>query len=277
MKVIDHSRCGLIFDRGSAKISYEYNVLRNFDAVIPRIGASITAQGALVINLFEMKNVFSTTRSEALLLSRNKLRSLQKLAQCGVDIPKTAFPVNGQDLDMLVKALGGFPVVVKLLESTHGIGVMLIENKNSLEAILETVNSLSGQVIIQEFIREANGADIRAIVVAGEIVAVMERQARDGEFRSNLHRGASAKVAQLNEDEIKLIKSSVRIMGLDVAGVDILRSERGPLVMEVNASPGLEGIETVTGIDVAGIIIDFIERRVRELKNYRSNLKRLQI
>ena len=275
MKVVDYTRCNLVFERGFARIEYDCSYLRNFDAIIPRIGASFTDHGATIINGFEMINVFSTARSEALRLSRNKLRSLQKLARCGVDIPKTFFPSSGQDIGRMVSLLGGTPVVIKLLESTHGAGVILSETQENLEATLEALQRLKGQVIVQEYIKEASGSDIRAIVVAGEIVAAMKRQAREGEFRSNLHRGASADIVALTDEEKKTIKDAVRIMGLDVAGVDLLRSSRGPLVMEVNASPGLEGIETTTGIDVAGQIIRFIDKRVRELRNYRNNLKRI--
>ncbi len=275
IRVIDYTRCNVIFERGTTRIEYDYTTLKNFDAIIPRIGASVTAQGAAVINGFEMMNVFSTARSEALLLSRNKLRSLQKLARCGVDIPKTYFPSPGQDVEQMIDCLGGMPLVIKLLESTHGAGVILSESRANLEATMEAFQRLKSPVIVQEYIREAKGSDIRVILVAGEIIAVMRRQAQEGEFRSNLHRGASAETIELTDEEEKIVKSAVRIMGLDVAGVDLLRSVRGPLIMEVNASPGLEGIETTTGIDVSSQIIHFIEKRVKELRNYRNNLKRI--
>ena len=276
VKVIDHTRCNLVFERGFSRIECDLATLRNFEAIIPRIGASVTAQGAAVINGFEMMNVFTTVRSEALLLSRNKLRSLQKLARCGVDIPKTFFITPGQDIKAMIDSLGGLPVVIKLLEGTHGAGVILAESRENLQATIEAFHRLKGTILVQEYIREAQGSDIRAIVVAGEIVATMKRQAREGEFRSNLHRGATAERAILTAEEESIIKDAVRVMGLDVAGVDILRSSRGPLVMEVNASPGLEGIETATGIDVSGKIIYFIEKRYKEIKNYRNNLKRMQ-
>jgi ribosomal protein S6--L-glutamate ligase len=200
------------------------------------------------------------------------LRCIQKLARFGIDVPRTVFVNSTANLHYVVEELGGLPVVIKLLEGTHGIGVILSETISNAEATVEAFHRMKQKVFIQEFIEEAGGADLRAIVINGEIVAAMKRQARPGEFRSNLHRGASSELVKLTAQEAFVAKKAVRIMGLDVAGVDLLRSARGPLVMEVNASPGLEGIETTTGIDIAGKIIDLIEKKVR--KQARERVKR---
>lgn len=271
MHIVDHTRCTLAVGRGRPKIYYNDYPLERFDAVIPRIGASVTSQGASVISQFEMMQCFTVARSEALLQARDKLRCLQKLVRCGIEVPRTASVVAGQDLMPMLHEVGGLPVVVKLLESTHGNGVILAETYRTAESVIEAFQRLGERIIIQEFIQEAKGADIRALVVAGEVVATMKRQARGGEFRSNLHRGATAEVVSLGEQEEEAVLRSVKMLGLDVAGVDFLRSRRGPLVMEVNASPGLEGIEGVTGVDVAGRIIEFIERRHEELRNFQAN------
>lgn len=273
MHIVDHTRCTLAVGRGRPRIYYNDYPLERFDAVIPRIGASVTLQGASVISHFEMMQSFTVARSEALLQSRDKLRCLQKLARCGIEVPRTVLAAAGQDLMPLLSELGGLPVVVKLLESTHGNGVLLAESYRAAESMIEAFQRLGERIIIQEFIREAKGADIRALVVAGEVVAAMKRQARSGEFRSNLHRGASAEVANLSDEEMEVVRKSVKMLGLDVAGVDFLRSRRGPLVMEVNASPGLEGIEGVTGVDVAGKVIEFIERHREELQNFNASTR----
>ena len=274
MRIIDYTRCSLLMNRSSANIIYDDQVLPHYEAIIPRIGASYTSQGAAVISHFEALNSFSTVKARALLLARNKLSSLQKLSRCGLNIPKTAYVSPGQSLQKVIEKLGGLPVVIKLQEGTHGVGVVLAHTHQAAESTIEAFQRLKGKVILQEFIHEAKGSDIRVIVVAGNIIASMERQAKEGEFRSNLHRGATAKRVKITLEEEKLVKDAVKVMGLDVAGVDLLRSARGPLIMEINASPGLEGIETVTQTDVAGQIVLFIERRVRELHNYRSNLKK---
>lgn len=274
MRIIDYTRCSLFMERGVVKIYYEDSVLPQFAAIIPRIGATFTNQGAAVISHFEALNTYSTVKANALLLARNKLSALQKLARCGIDVPKTAYLSYDQPLESIINKLDGFPIIIKLQESTHGIGVIKAESLQTAESVIEAFQRLKGNVIIQEFIAEAKGSDIRAIVIAGQIIAAMERRAKPGEFRSNLHRGAMAKRVKLTEKEEKLILDSTKVMGLDVAGVDLLRSDRGPLIMEVNASPGLEGIETVTRIDVAKQIVFFTERRVKELHNYQNNLQK---
>ena len=228
MHLIDYTRCSLVINENRAGIYYEEQALPYFAAVIPRIGASFTTQGAAVISHFEAMNAYSTVKAQALLLARNKLSSIQKLARCGLNVPKSAYVSPGQPIQPIIKALGGLPIVIKLQESTHGIGVILAESIQSAESTIEAFQKLKGKVIIQEFIREAQGSDIRAIIISGEIVAVMERQAKDGEFRSNLHRGATAKKIKLDDQEEKLVKNAAKVMGLDVAGVDLLRSARGP-------------------------------------------------
>lgn len=262
IQVINHMNCDLLIEQGNPQIYCEDFNLNDLDAVIPRIGSSVTMAGAAVIRHFEMMEVFTTVTAAALLVSRNKLQALQTFALHGIDVPKTVFAHTDSEISHLIKYVGGLPVVIKLLESTHGIGVILAESLNQVEATIETLQRLRGNVLLQEFIREASGTDIRAIVIDGEIVAAMERKARKGEFRSNLHRGASAKKVKLSPEESEAILKAAEIMGLGIAGVDLLRSRRGPLIMEVNASPGLEGIEATTGVDVAGLIIEYIERQV---------------
>jgi len=263
MQVINHMNCDLLIEKDDPHILCEGYRLDDFDAVIPRIGSSVTMAGAAVIRHFEMMEVFTTVRAAALLQSRNKLQSLQMLARHGIDVPRTVFARMDCELAPLIDYVGGLPVVLKLLESTHGIGVILAESLNQAEATVETLQRLRGNVLMQEYIAEAKGADIRAIVIDGVIVAAMERKARKGEFRSNLHRGATASKVELSEEEARVVMESTRIMGLDIAGVDLLRSARGPLIMEINASPGLEGIEATTEVDVAGLIIEFIEKQVQ--------------
>ncbi len=262
--VVDHMRCDLYMESGELEIWYDGKPLSDVDAIIPRIGSSVTTHGAAVISHFEQMGIFSTARSQALLEARDKLRCLQKLAGYGVEIPRTAYVAGAWDVPDAVRLVGGFPVVIKLLESTHGVGVMLAETQANAETTVGAFQQLGERVIIQEYIREATGTDIRALVVAGKVVAAMKRVAQPGEFRSNLHRGAKGYRVRLTGREQELVLRVVDLMGLHVAGVDLLRSDRGPLVMEVNASPGLEGIESVTGVNVAGKIIEFVENWVKQ-------------
>lgn len=271
VQVIDHAQCSLLIDQGAPALLYEGRSLRFLDAVIPRIGASVTRQGAAVISQFETIGVFTTTKSDALLQTRDKLRCLQKLTTHGLDTPKTAFAGEGQNLVEMIDAIGGFPVVIKLLEGTHGIGVLLAETFSQAQSIIEMLLQLGERVMIQEFIRESKGSDIRAFVVNGKVVASMRRQAKEGEFRSNLHRGGSADPVELTEEEVFVVTQASKIMGLDIAGVDILRSYRGPLIMEVNASPGLEGIENVTGVNVSGSIVQFLESNIEVFEPMRAS------
>ncbi len=263
MRVIDHVRCNIVIEKGLPRIYYAGERLRNIDAIIPRIGASVTFHGVAIIRQFEMMNVFSVTSSEALLCSRDKLRCLQLLAMANLGVPKTVFTDFTMDAGSIVNAAGGVPLVIKLLEGTHGLGVILAETKNTAESVIEAFNRIKERIIVQEFISEAKGADIRAFVVDGEIVAAMKRRARPGEFRSNLHRGGTSIHIKLTQAEIDTALKAVEVLGLDVAGVDMLESDRGPLVLEVNPSPGLEGITKTTGVDVGDRIIEFVERSVQ--------------
>ncbi|MCP3930527.1 MAG: 30S ribosomal protein S6--L-glutamate ligase [Bacteroidetes bacterium] len=260
VQVIDHMRCSMIVDKKRPGIYYDNLPLRGIDAIIPRIGASVTNYGAAIIKQFEMMNIFSVVSSEALLNSRDKLRCLQKLVMQGIDMPRTVFPGFMQDVKQVIKMVKGPPVIIKLLESTHGMGVVLAETNTSAESTIEAFMQLRKRFVVQEFIKESNGSDIRAFVVAGKVAGAMQRMAEKGEFRSNLHRGATAEIVQLTKQEEMLALQVVQLMGLSVAGVDILRSHRGPLIMEINASPGLEGIETITETNIAAEIIRFVEK-----------------
>ncbi|MBK8879334.1 MAG: RimK family alpha-L-glutamate ligase [Haliscomenobacter sp.] len=262
MQIIDHTQCVLGMENGKFEVYHGDLPLSSLDAVIPRIGTSVTQEGISLISHLELMNVFTSTRSQGLWQARDKLRALQRLQGYGIEIPNTFFPSEGTPLGPIVERLGGLPVVIKMIESTHGIGVMLAETMQNAQSTLDAFHRLNTRVVLQEFIREVSGTDIRALVVNGKPVAAMKRIAQEGEFRSNLHRGGRAISVKLTEKERSVVIKAARIMGLDVAGVDLLRSNRGPLVMEVNASPGLEGIETTTGVDVAGRIIQFIERKV---------------
>lgn len=266
IQVIDHLQCSLLVDRDFPAVFHNGLNLSYVDAIIPRIGASVTYAGAAVIGQFEAMSVFTTTRSEVLLQARDKLRSLQRLTGFGVPVPRTVFAGEGQELSSLVEQVGGFPVVIKMLESTHGVGVLLAHDMLQATSIVEAFQKMNQRVVVQEFIAEARGADVRVLVVNGEVIAAMKRQAKEGEFRSNLHRGASAMPVLLSPEEEALAVRVADVLGLDVTGIDLLRSHRGPLVMEVNASPGLEGIETTTGKDVAGSIIRLVESRVESLR-----------
>jgi ribosomal protein S6--L-glutamate ligase len=258
--VLDHMKCVLVIEAGRPHIYYRGKEITGIGAVIPRIGSSVTFYGAAVVRQFEMMRIFSAVESQALVRSRDKLRSLQILARAGLGMPKTAFANQTKDIDQLLDSIGGAPCVIKLLEGTQGIGVILAENNKAAKSVIEAFYKLEANMLVQEFIKEAKGADIRAFVVDGQIVGAMKRQAREGEFRSNLHRGGSAQVIQLSAEERATALKAVKKLGLGIAGVDMLQSERGPLVMEVNSSPGLEGIEGATGVDIAGKIIEYVER-----------------
>ncbi len=243
-------------------VYYKGKKIEQVDAVIPRIGASVTFYGTAVVRQFEMMRCFTTTESMALVRSRDKLRSLQILSRAGLGLPKTIFTNYSKNVEGIVDQVGGAPVIIKLLEGTQGIGVILAETKKAAESVIEAFNNLQARVIVQEFIKEAGGADIRAIVIDGRVVGAMKRQGKEGEFRSNLHRGGTAEVIELTDEEETAAIKAAKAMGLSIAGVDMLQSSRGPLILEVNSSPGLEGIETATGINIAREIIKFIERSV---------------
>lgn len=262
MLVLDHTKCDLLIEKRKPQVLYKGKPLEGVDAIIPRIGASVTFYGAAVVRQFEMMKVFTATESQALVRSRDKLRSLQILARAGLGLPKTAFTNYSKDVKTVIKNVGGAPCVIKLLEGTQGVGVVLAENHNAAESVIEAFNGLKARVIIQEFIKEAGGADIRAFVVDGVVVGAMKRQAKEGEFRSNLHRGGTAQVIELTDEEENAALKAAKALGLGIAGVDMLQSKKGPLIMEVNSSPGLEGIEGATGKDIANTIIRYIERHV---------------
>ena len=264
--VIDTLRCYMNITSDRPELHYKGEDLVGFDAVIPRIGASITFYGTAVLRQFEMMGVFPVSESVAISRSRDKLRSLQLLSRDGIGLPKTGFANSPDDVQDLIKMVGGAPLVIKLLEGTQGIGVVLAETKKAAESVIEAFMGLKANILVQEFIQEAGGADIRCFVIDGKVVAAMMRQAPEGEFRSNLHRGGKATLVKLTPKERATAVRAAKVMGLNVAGVDILRSERGPLVMEVNSSPGLEGIETATGRDVAGMIVEFIEKNAKPHK-----------
>ena len=263
VRVIDTLRCYMSMTTHRPEIHYRGEVLEGFDAVIPRIGASITFYGAAVLRQFEMMGVFPVNESVAITRSRDKLRSLQLLARKGVGLPVTGFAHSPDDIPDLISMVNGAPLVIKLLEGTQGIGVVLAETRQAAESVIEAFMGLKASIMVQEYIKEAGGADIRCFVVDGKVIAAMKRQAKAGEFRSNLHRGGSASLIRITPEERATAARAAKIMGLNVAGVDILRSNHGPLVMEVNSSPGLEGIEMATEKDVASMIIQFIERTAK--------------
>jgi len=260
MQVLDHTKCVLIIEKGRPRIIYREQEITGIDAVIPRIGASVTFYGASVVRQFEMMKIFTAVESQALVRSRVKLRSLQLLARAGIGMPKTAFASTTKYVNNLIEQAGGVPCVIKLLEGTQGIGVILAETQASAKSVIEAFLDVKVNLLVQEFVKEANGADIRAFVVDGIIVGAMRRQGVVGDFRSNLHRGGTATAIELTADEKTTAIRSATKLGLGIAGVDMLQSSRGPLVMEVNSSPGLEGIEGATKEDIAGKIIEYVER-----------------
>jgi len=261
VRVVDTLRCYMNIASHRPTIHYRGDQLDEFDAVIPRIGASVTFYGTAVLRQFEMMGTFPLNESVAVTRSRDKLRSLQLLSRRGIGLPVTGFAHATGDIGDLIQMVGGAPLVVKLLEGTQGIGVVLCETRKAAESVLEAFMGLKVSIMVQEYIKEAGGADIRCFVVGDKVVASIKRQAKPGEFRSNLHRGGTASLIKITPEERSTAVRAARIMGLNVAGVDLLRSNHGPLVMEVNSSPGLEGIETATGKDVAGMIIGFMEKK----------------
>jgi ribosomal protein S6--L-glutamate ligase len=258
--VIDHLRCNILIEREQPRLFYVDRYLDGYDAVIPRIGASVTFYGTAVVRQFEMMGVFSAVKSSGIADSRDKLRSLQLLTKSGIGLPKTVFTNYSRRVDNVIDSVGGAPVIIKLLEGTQGLGVVLAENKKAATSVLEAFNGLKARVIVQEFIKEAGGADIRAFVVDGKVVGAMKRQGKQGEFRSNLHRGGTAELIHLSPEEEETAVKAAKALKLGVAGVDMLQSSRGPLILEVNSSPGLEGIERATHSDIAGEIIKYLER-----------------
>ena len=260
--VIDHTKCDIIIEKKKPQIFYNGESINGVDAVIPRIGASVTFYGSSVVRQFEMMKIFTANESQALIRSRDKLRSLQILSRAGLGLPKTAFTNYSKDVEGVIDKVGGAPCIIKLLEGTQGVGVVLAETRSAATSVLEAFHGLQARVIVQEYIQESKGSDIRALVVDGVVVGAMKRQAKKGEFRSNLHRGGTAELIELSEEEENAALKAVRVLGLGIAGVDMLQSNSGPKIMEVNSSPGLEGIEKATGKDIAKSIIRYIERHV---------------
>lgn len=260
-------------DEKGPLLLYNGKSLKDIDAVIPRIGASVTFYGTAVVRQFEMMKVFSAVDSLAITRSRDKLRSLQILSRAGVKLPKTAFTNSSKEDNKILKLIGSAPVVIKLLEGTQGLGVMLAETDAAAKSVVEAFESLKTRVILQEFIEEAGGADIRAFIVDGEVVGSMKRQGKSGEFRSNLHRGGNATLIKLSREEKTTALKAAKSMGLAIAGVDMLQSKSGPMVLEVNSSPGLEGIENATGVDVAGKIVEYIERSAEKKRLPKDKVK----
>ncbi len=265
VRVVDHVRCFMDITSDKPSIHYREEEFGpdHFDAVIPRIGASVTFYGCSVVRQFEMMGVYCVNESVAITRARDKLRSLQLLSRRGVGIPVTSFANSPDDVKGLIREVGGAPLVIKLLEGTQGIGVVLAETKKAAESVIQAFMGLNTAILVQEYIKEAGGSDVRAFVVGNRVIAAMKRQAPEGEFRSNLHRGGKATLERLTKTERETAIRAAKVMGLNVCGVDILRSQRGPLVMEVNASPGLRGIEEATGRDIAGLIVAFMERNAR--------------
>lgn len=260
MRVINYLRCYMNITSLKPQIIYNGQPLENFDAIIPRIGASRTFYGTAVVRQFEVMGVFSANESQAISRSRDKLRCIQILARRGVGLPVTGFAHATQDIDGLIETVGGAPLVIKLLEGTQGIGVVLAETHQAAKSVIEAFRGLDANILVQEYIKEAKGADIRCFVVGEKVIAAMKRQGAEGEFRSNLHRGGNAQKIKLTPEERSTAVRSAKAMGLRIAGVDLLRSNHGPVVMEVNSSPGLEGIEKATEIDVASKMIEYIEK-----------------
>jgi len=262
VRVIDVLRCYMDITSHNPTIHYKGEELNEFDAVIPRIGASITFYGTAVVRQFEMMGCYSVNESVAITRSRDKLRSMQLLSRKGLGLPITAFAHSPDDINSLIQEVGGAPLVIKLLQGTQGRGVVLAETKKAAESVIQAFMGLDANILVQEYIKEAGGSDIRCLVVGGKVVAAMERKAAPGEFRSNLHRGGKASLIRITPEERSTAVRAAKTMGLNVCGVDLLRSNHGPVVMEVNSSPGLRGIEEVSGKDIAGMIVSFLEKEI---------------
>ncbi|RMH19175.1 MAG: 30S ribosomal protein S6--L-glutamate ligase [Gemmatimonadetes bacterium] len=267
VEVIDFLRCTMGIGPRKTTIHLRGDTVR-LDAVIPRIGASVTAYGTAVVRQFEMMGVYTVAGAEAIVRSRDKLRAHQLLAREGLDLPTTAFARSVKDTQDLIDMVGGAPLIVKLVEGTQGRGVVLAETRKVAESVIDAFRQLDANILVQEFIAEAGGSDVRAFVVGDRVVASMQRHSAPGEFRSNLHRGGSAEATQLSAKERRAAVRAARTLGLHVAGIDLLRSARGPLILEVNSSPGLEGIEAATGVDIAGEIIDYIDRHAEPASDH---------
>lgn len=274
--VLDHLKCDIVSEKDNPCIYYRGTKVTGVDAIIPRIGASVTFYGSAVVRQFEMMKVFTAVESQALVRSRDKLRSLQIMARSGVGMPKTVFTNYSTEVRKIIESVGGPPLIVKLLEGTQGVGVVLAPTFKAAESIIQAFHSMKARVIVQEYIEEAKGEDIRAFVINGKVVGAMKRKGKEGEFRSNIHRGGSGELIKLTKDERHAALVAAKVMGLSIAGVDMLQSERGPLVLEVNSSPGLEGIERATGKNIAGKIITFVAQKALENKNRSSKRRKIK-
>ncbi|MFA7082996.1 MAG: 30S ribosomal protein S6--L-glutamate ligase [Arcobacteraceae bacterium] len=276
IRVIDYLKCSIEIMKNELKINYLGKELPAPDAIIPRVGASRTFYGAAMVRHFEMMDVFTATGSLAIKRSRDKLRSLQILSKNGVDMPKTVFASNKSNAKDVIALSGGAPLVLKILEGTQGVGVVLVDSEKAAKSVLDAFYGMDVNLLVQEYIEEAGGADIRVFIVGGEIVGAMKRQGAEGDFRSNLHQGGSATAYKLNRVEKATALAAAKAMGLGICGVDMIPSARGPLVMEVNSSPGLEGIESSTGIDIASKIMDFIENSVSPRCDINSKKRKIK-
>lgn len=259
LRIVNTLHCYMNITSGNPEVHYDGEILNGYDAIIPRIGASVTSYGLAVLRQFEMMGVYTLNASLAIARSRDKLRSLQLLARDGVDLPVTAFAHDPKVTEQVLETVGGVPVVIKLLEGTQGIGVVLGDTQRSAKSIIEAFRGVNVNILVQEFIKEAGASDIRAFVIGDKVVAAMKRTGAEGDFRSNIHRGGTAEAIELTSAEHDAAVRAAKSMGLGTSGVDLLRADRGPVVVEVNSSPGLEGIQKATGIDVAGKIIAYIE------------------
>jgi ribosomal protein S6--L-glutamate ligase len=270
--VINHTRSYVVMESGYNAVFDKHEAIQEVDAIIPRIGSSVTFYGSAVIRQFEMQKVFTTLSSLALVRSRDKLRATQILARHEVGIPKTAFARNPSDINHMIEQVGGTPLIVKLLEGTQGLGVVLAETPASARSVIEAFYGISANILVQEFIKEAKGADIRCIVIDGKVVAAYKRMGKEGEFRSNLHRGGIGVPIKLKRHEKEMAIKAAKALGLAVAGVDMLQSARGPLIIEVNSSPGLRGVESASGVDVAAEIIKYIEKNIDKPRSKKDNV-----
>lgn len=274
--VLDHLKCDIVIEQDRPTIFYHGDEVKDVDAIIPRIGASVTFYGAAVVRQFEMMNIPTVVESQALVRSRDKLRSLQILARSNVGMPKTVFTNYSKEVTKIIDSVGGAPLIVKLLEGTQGYGVVLAPTKKAAESMIEAFHSMKARVIVQEFISEAKGADIRAFIIGNRVVGAMKRQGKEGEFRSNIHQGGSGEIIKLSKKEREVALTAAKAMNLTIAGVDLLQSDRGPLVLEVNSSPGLQGIEKATKKDIAIEIVKYVEKMI-ELSNDRNKGNRRKI
>ncbi|MDX1313949.1 MAG: RimK family alpha-L-glutamate ligase [Eudoraea sp.] len=265
IEVIDHTKCSVKLGKGKPSIYLDdENITDEFHAIIPRIGAKVTRHGAAIVKQFELNGILSTARALGITRARNKVRTLQIMSRNQIPIPETLFSINPYNIEEQIKILGGTPVVIKLQEGTHGLGVILAETKKSAKSLIDTFYKMDMSILLQKFISEANGEDIRIFVVGDQVVASMKRSSPVEEFRSNVHRGAETEVVQISEKERKIALDAAKLLGLGVAGIDLIRSQKGPLLLEVNASPGLHGIETTTGINVAKEIVQYVEKQARK-------------